>query len=152
MQVIFLKNQQNAGRKGEVKKVADGFALNFLIPNKIALPATPANVKTYSVLADGTVDSVAAHKVASQSLEKLAAAIRGVTLNFAEKADDKGTLFAGISRDRLAVELTAQGAAVKPKQIELDEPIKKLGDFKITVTLKPDLKSAFRIIIKKITA
>ena len=156
MQVIFLKNQPGVGRKGEVKNVADGFALNFLLPQKIALPATPANVKTYSVSSEqqalfgATAKPACVGRAVTQSLEKLAAVIRGITLNFSEKADDKGTLFAGISRDRLTEELAKCGAVVKPKQIELDESIKKLGDFKITVTLKPDLKSSFRIIIKKL--
>jgi len=156
MQVIFLKHQPGVGRKGEVKNVADGFALNFLFPNKIALPATSANMKIYAVVAPdqlepgAPVKSACAGRAINQSLEKLAAIIHGVTLNFAEKADDKGTLFAGVGRERLANELAKHGALVKPKQIELDEPIKKLGDFKIAVSLKPDLKSSFRIIISKL--
>jgi len=150
MQVIFLKNQPGVGKRGEVKNVADGYALNFLLPQKIALPATPANVKTYSVSSDSQALFGATAKAVAQSLEKLAVAIRGVTLNFAEKADNKGTLFAGISRDRLAEELAKSGAAVKSKQIDLEEPIKKLGDFKVAVVLRPDLKSSFRIIIKKL--
>lgn len=150
MQIIFLKNQPGVGKRGEVKNVADGYALNFLLPNKIAVPATPANVKTYSVPAEPQALFGATAKAVAQSQEKLAAAIRGITLNFAEKADDKGTLFAGISRERLAEELAKSGAAVKSKQIELEESIKKVGDFKISVSLDKEVSAAFRVVIRKL--
>jgi large subunit ribosomal protein L9 len=147
MQVVLLKTIDKLGRKGEVKNVADGFGRNYLLARGLAAPATEVNIKKFGQ----TVESVEKDlpvKPVKLPPEQLAARLRSTTLNFVEKADDSGTLFAGINQEKLVKALAEKGLILKPKQIELKEPLKKLGEYRVEVNVAAGVKSEVRIVIK----
>lgn len=145
MKVVLIKFVDRLGRQGEVKNVSDGYARNYLLPNKFALPATAANVKKFEQVAKKKEERAAAPKFDPLGL---AGQLRAVVLDFSEKADDAGTLFAGIAKDKLAAALAKRGFQIKPRQIDLDSAIKKIGEHKIYVTLASGVKSEFRVMVR----
>jgi len=147
MKVLLIKHLESLGRKGEIKNVVDGYARNFLLPGKFAVVANDANIKKYAQEANQAESKQI--KVKLKAPEDIAARLRTLSIVIIEKADDKGTLFAGVTRDKLAELLLEEGVNMKAKQIELREPIKKIGDYKISVNVAAGFKSEFRILIKK---
>ena len=148
MKVVLIKHLESLGRKGEIKNVADGYVRNFLVPGNFAVVATEVNVTKYARTTENSVELNETNKKLKSS-EEIAARLRTVLIVIMDKADESGTLFAGITRDKLVQLLMEKGVNLKPKQIELEGPIKKLGDYKISVNVAAGFKSEFRIIIKK---
>lgn len=146
MKVILLKNFNSLGRRGEVKDVAEGYARNYLLPQKIALPATEGNCRKYSaaVLADKALK-----KISGLTPEELAGRLKNIVLKFQEKVDDKGTFFAGLTKEKLIRALSEKGLALKAKQLELEQPIKKMGEYKVSVAIASGLKSEFKVVAEK---
>lgn len=134
MKVVFVQNVQNLGRKGEVKDVKSGYAINYLLPQKLAVTATAKNIDKYSRLFER---ERVAKKGLQQAPSNLAKKLKGVVLDFAEKADENGTFFAGITRDKIATGLKARKLAVKAKQVLLNDPIKKEGSQMVKVEVAP---------------
>mgnify|MGYP002639020010 CR=1 FL=1 len=145
MKVVLIEHIQGYGRKGEVKEVKDGYAQNFLLPQGKAVQATDKNVQKYSKL-------VEKEKVKKQTMSEepnvLAKKLRGIVLDFAEKADENGTFFAGVTRDKIAKVLVAKGLVVKSKQVKLDEAIKKEGDYSVKVEAAPGVVSEIKVVTK----
>lgn len=148
MKVLLIKHLESLGRRGEIKNVAEGYARNFLLPGKFAVVANEVNEKKYAGM-EKQIESKQTNKKL-KTPEEIAARLRTISIVLAEKADEVGTLFAGITRDKLAQLLAEKGVDLKTKQIELAEPIKKIGDYKIGVNISASFKSEFRISIKKI--
>ncbi len=148
MKVILLKFIDRLGRQGETKNVADGYALNYLLPGKLAVVFTPVNEKKYGKQTQGQAEAKV-QTAQNKKPQDLANRLRAVVLTFAEKADDSGTLFAGITKEKLIKALKAEGIVLKPKQIELSEAIKKTGEYKILVMVATSLKSEFRVNVQK---
>ncbi|NQT49636.1 50S ribosomal protein L9 [Candidatus Kuenenbacteria bacterium] len=149
MQVVLLKHIEKMGRKGEIKNVANGYAQNFLFPQKLAVPATEHNVKKYSV--EMTDEKKGKEKkTKTKGSKDLANQLRSTEVVFEEKADENNTLFAGISKDKLITALAEKGIDLKPKQIELSDAIKKLGEYKVPVMVDAGIKSEFKVVVKKV--
>ncbi|MBI5077176.1 50S ribosomal protein L9 [Candidatus Falkowbacteria bacterium] len=148
MRIILLKTIDKLGRRGEVKNVADGYARNFLLARGLAALATEQNIKKFARTDEGKAEEKTSKT--SPTPEQIAGRLRGVVLSFSENADENGTLFAGINKEKLAKALSEKGVEVKPKQIELKEPIKKLGEYRVEVSVTAGIKSKFRVIIGKI--
>jgi large subunit ribosomal protein L9 len=129
MKVILLKDVKGVGRKFEEKEVSNGHALNFLIPNKLALPATSANAGQIKSLKESSL----AHKEAlSQKLEEELNKLEGLELSIKVPANSKGHLFASLHKDQIALILKKEkGIEISADSIKLDEPIKELGNFDI---------------------
>lgn len=147
MKVILLKRVADLGQQGEIKDVSDGFAMNFLLPRKLAEPATSKAMRKMAELKQKEEKKIAIKEKPETVVQKL----RTITLNFAEKADAKGNFFVGITREKLAVALEARGILVKPKQIRLDSAIKKAGQFTIVVEVAPRVHSEFKLITSVVT-
>src|SRR5512138_3328041 len=146
MKVLLIKDVYKLGRAGDVKKVADGFGRNFLLPQKLAVLATPGALKT-------------AEKVRSQAevqraqlnseLKDLADHINGVTLNFAVKAGETGKLYGSITTQDVATAIQEQTRyEVKRQQIDM-QPIRELGEYKAHVRLTIDLMPEITIIVRR---
>lgn len=133
MKVILLQDVPSIGRKNEVKMVADGHALNFLIPRKYALPATPAALRQIET---AQAASVVAREVQHSLLQKSLAELSGRIVEIEEKANEEGHLYAGIHKKELARLLnTKTHIAIPEEALELDQPIKAVGEFPITVSI-----------------
>ncbi len=131
MKVILNHDIPKVGKKYDVKDVADGYALNFLLPKGMAETATPKAMKKL----DGLKATLAVErKVQEDLLAKNLKSLDGVRLEMEEKANDKGHLFAGLHTDQIVPALKKQtGVDVLPEFILLDKPIKELGEHSIEV-------------------
>jgi large subunit ribosomal protein L9 len=144
MKVILLKDVKKVGKKFDVKDVADGYALNFLIPQKLAEVSNASNMKKLE--AYKTQDE-AHKKVQEDLLMKNLKSLEGITLELKEAANDKGSLFKGVHKAEIAAGLKTQGHLdITPDYIILEKPIKQVGETEIEV--KVQNKSAkFKLVI-----
>ena len=144
MKVVLIQHVQNIGRKGEAKEVKDGFAVNFLLPQKLAVPATEKNIALYSKLME---KEQVAKVTRQENPKKLAKSLSSTILTFTEKADENGTFFAGITKDKIAKELKQYN--IKSKQVKLDQAIKKEGEYKVQIDVAPSVTSGIKVIAKQ---
>lgn len=131
MKVVLLKDVPSVGRKGEVKTVSDGHALNFLIPKKFAIVGTPAALAHAEQVKSA---EEARRTVHEDLLFKNLALVHGLTMEMTGKANEQGHLFASIHPDAIAAELKKQkGIELLPEFVVLEKPIKELGEHVVTV-------------------
>jgi len=137
MQVILLEKVVNLGNLGEVVRVKDGFARNFLIPQRMARRATTAAVAEFEVKRAELEKIAAAKLVAAQAQgEKL----NGLTVQISQKSGVDGRLFGSVTNFDIAEALTKQGFAVDKAQIRMPQgPLKIVGDHSIAVALHTDV-------------
>lgn len=132
MEVILREEVDNLGIRGDVVKVAPGYARNFLIPRKLAVLATESNKK---IVAQEREAWLRREAVAIGEAKELAALIGKVTLSFTQKAGDTDQLFGSVTNKDIADALAAQGFTIDRKKIVLVHPIKQLGDYTVPVKL-----------------
>jgi large subunit ribosomal protein L9 len=131
MKIILLKDVQKTGRKYDIKDVSDGFALNMLIPRGLAMAATPQAVKKIEAV---KANDVTDKKIQAELLLKNLEVIKNLKLELKEKANEKGHLFAGITKEMLVAEiLKVTRLNIDPESIKLDKPIKEIGEFQVQV-------------------
>jgi|SRR3989344_2795625 len=129
MKVILLQNINNVGAKGEVKSVSDGFAGNYLFPQKLAVPATEQAILKLQSQSFKKENQLARQKT---ELSSLAGKLDGREIIITAKASDKGTLYKSISAKDISLEIKRQlGYNVGEKCILLEQPIKIAGEFKV---------------------
>jgi large subunit ribosomal protein L9 len=145
MKVILLKDVSKLGRKYEVKTVSDGHALNLLIPKGMAIAATNDALRR---LEAEKAKMEGEKKIHEDLLIKNLKGLDGKTLTMTGKANDKGHLFAGLHRDEIAAEVTRQTQLqIAPELIELEHPIKEVGEH--TINIKVGGKSAsFKLVVE----
>jgi len=137
MQIILLDKVVNLGNLGEVVKVKDGYARNFLIPSGRARRATAAAIKEFEVKRAELEKAAASKLAASQAQgEKLG----GTTVKLTQKAGVDGRLFGSVTNHDISAELTKQGIPVAKSQIRMPNgPLKTVGDHPVTVALHTDV-------------
>ena len=142
MQVILREDIDNLGKIGDLVKVADGYARNFLVPNKKAIEATPKNVHAMDHAKKMVSDRI-------RKLKKEAAAdadrIKALAITIKAKSWEEGKLFGSVTSMDIAEAMKAQGVTVDKRKIVLEEPIKRLGDFTVTVKLHADVTAEFKL-------
>ena len=137
MQIILLEKVVNVGNLGEVVKVKDGYARNFLIPQRLARRATATAIAEFEVKRAELEKAAAAKLAASQAQgEKLS----GLTVQVAQKAGVDGRLFGSVTNFDIAEALTKQGFAVEKAQIRMPTgPLKVVGEHNVSVALHTDV-------------
>jgi len=145
MKIILLKDSKKIGRKYEIKDVADGYALNSLIPLGIAVPATSSYLKLIEAKKkqDGLMKEEF-KKAFEYGLTKL----KNAKLHISGKVNDKGHLFAGIQKDRIIEEFKKEtGVELSDDHFELEKPIKEVGEHTIEVKIE-DQKYKFIVFVR----
>ena len=132
MEVILREDIDRLGNRGQVVKVADGYARNFLLPKRLAVTATDANRKIVEQERQAHLRKEAKQKSEAEDLAKL---LGGVTVTIAQKAGENDQLFGSVTAQDIATLLEKQGYAIDRRKVHLEEPIKTLGDFKEAVRL-----------------
>ena len=133
MKVVLLDNVRGIGRVGDVKEVSDGYARNFLLPNRKAKPATEGIIK--EVLAT-RAQKIQVASMARQQLQELAATLSGTRVELSGKANQKGTLFAAIP------EVTIDGRIFR-----LPEPLKTVGNHSVRLELAGDITADIIVVV-----
>ena len=134
MEVILRDHVENVGKRGEVVKVADGYARNFLLPRKLALVATPGNLKQ---VARERVKFDALEAVERTAAEDLASRLNGIQVVISRKVGETGALYGSVTSADVADALAKQGFEIDKRKIGLREPIKNLGEKTVPVKLHP---------------
>ncbi|HTX33603.1 MAG TPA: 50S ribosomal protein L9 [Bryobacteraceae bacterium] len=147
MEVILREDIDKLGTRGQVVKVAPGYARNFLLPKRLAVAATEGNKKIVEQERQAYVRREAKQKDEAQDLSKQ---LTGVTITIAQKAGENDQLFGSVTSKDVAEALAAKDfTAVDRRKIQLDEPIKQLGEYKVAVKLHKDVTAEITVVVVK---
>ena len=146
MEVILRNAIDKLGHPGDVVTVSAGYARNYLVPRGFAYPATEGNKKR---IAQEKTRLEAAETGRREAAESIAERLGEVSLTFAARVGDEGKLFGSVTTSDIAHQLEAQGFKVEKRQIELNEPIKALGVYRVGVRLHADVKPEIKVWIIK---
>jgi large subunit ribosomal protein L9 len=146
MEVILREDITNLGSRGQVVKVAPGYARNFLIPKKLAVTATESNKKIVEQERQSHLRKEAKAQGEAQDLAKL---MTGVSVTISQKAGENDQLFGSVTSKDVADALAAKGFTIDRRKIQLDEPIKSLGEFKVPVKLHKDVTAEITLVVAK---
>ena len=145
MKIILLEDVEKVGEAGDIKEVSDGYARNFLFPQKLAELATAENIQKIEA------EKIRQAKVAEQDLiftEKIADQLNGTEIELAAKVNEAGKLYASINEAVLIKELKNRGFNIKKGQIVLPEPIKEAGEHQLLINLDHGLEAEITVIVK----
>jgi len=146
MKIILMDDVPALGRRGEVRDVSDGYARNYLLPHKLALHATAANLKNLEQI-KASQDAAAA-KLRAQAQEQ-ARAIEALHFTQARQASDEGRLFGSIGKADIVAFISQHGVEVERRRIAMDEPIKSVGDFTVPVRLHADVTAHLKVSVTR---
>lgn len=145
MKVIFLQDVPRVGKRHDVKDVNDGYAFNFLLPKKLATPASPQALAELETRKQ-TIEIE--RKVQEDLLKKNLESIKDKIVYMKCKADEKGHLFQGIHAKEIVVAMhTEHLAEIAEDVIALEKPIKQIGEFEIPIKVK-NQKSSFKLVVE----
>lgn len=145
MKVILLQNIDDLGKKWEVKEVADGYARNFLIPNKLVKPATDAELEEAERL---RAEEEARAQKELEGVEKMASQLDGYELKIQTPVGEEGQLYSSVNAKKIASALNEEGYDIKERQVKLAEPIKELGEFPVTLEFDHGLEVEITLIVE----
>jgi large subunit ribosomal protein L9 len=142
MEVILREHIDNLGRRGDLVKVADGYARNYLLPRKMALLATAGNKKVIEREKEKfDVKEAEEQKVAQAVADRMAS----VEIEIARKVGETDALFGSVTNADVAESLAAKGFDIDRRKVQLHEPIKKLGEFTVPVKLHRDVVVSLKV-------
>jgi len=142
MKIILKEDVKDVGHMGEMLAVKDGFARNFLLPRGLALEANPKNVKALEHEKRKIQEKV---KKAKSSAEEIASRISAVTVTIKAKAGEEEKLFGSVTAIDIAEALKKEGLDIDRKKIVLEEPLKRLGSYTVSVKVHPDVSAQFTV-------
>ena len=146
MEIILRQAIENLGHPGDVVTVKNGYARNFLLPRGFAYEATPGNLKRIGAERGRLV---AAENDRRESASELAKRLEEVQLTFSARVGEEGKLFGSVTSADVAEQLAAQGFNIEKRLIDLHEPIKALGVYRVPVRLHADVKPEIRVWVIK---
>lgn len=142
MEVILLHDMDKLGVRGQIVTVADGYGRNYLLPKKLAVAATPQNRKWVEQQRVRFLKQTAKEKAEAEDLAKLLA---DVSLTFARRAGEQGTLFGSVTAMDVADGLKAQGFQIDRRKVHLDPPIKLLGEYDVAIRLHREVTATVKV-------
>ncbi len=146
MQIILQEDVDKLGNRGDVVAVKPGYARNFLLPNKLAIEATPGNMKALERIRGSLAKKTATELEAAK---KHAEALNGVSVKFTRKTGENDQLFGSVTNGDIADGLKAQGFEVDKRQIQLPESLRALGEFPVTVKVFRDITAEVKVHVVK---
>jgi large subunit ribosomal protein L9 len=142
MEVILREHVDNVGRRGEVVKVADGYARNYLLPRKLALLATEGNKKQIE-RERSKFDALEAEE--QKAAEAVAARMAGLEIEIPRKVGETEALYGSVTTSDIGETLAAKGFDIDRRKLQLAEPIKKLGEYDVPVKLHRDVIARVKV-------
>jgi large subunit ribosomal protein L9 len=146
MEVILKEDVAKLGARGEVVSVAEGYGRNYLLPKKLAVEATKANKSVIEQMKASSVRKLVKEK---GDAELLAKQFEGVSLHFTRKAGEHDTLFGSVTSADIAHELEGRGFNIDRRKIELDQPLKLLGEFSVPIKLHKEVTVQIKVAVTK---
>ena len=150
MKVVFVQDVPNVAKAGEVKEVSDGYGRNFLIPRKLAVLASSSALKR----AEAQREVEARQIVRSEArIEAVAERLEGLSVTLKARAGAQGRLYGSVTAADIAEEIQKlTGQEVDRRRIELEEPIRHLGNYEVTIRLSGGVSPKIRIVVEEETA
>jgi large subunit ribosomal protein L9 len=146
MKVILSQDVRSLGKVGDLVRVADGYARNFLIPRRLAMIATEDRVKEFKHL-QSVAD--AKKKKATVAAKKVADKLAGQTVTLRVQAGENDKLFGSVTNNDIANELTKAGFSVERRDIHIEEPIKVLGQYRVKVKIASGVESEVKVNVER---
>lgn len=138
MEVILLKDRRHLGTRGQVIKVKPGFARNYLLPQGIALEATPGNLKVFTQMKT-KIDAL--HTRERDAAQAIADRLDGVRLEIAKRVGETETLYGSVTATEIAELLAAKGFEIDRRRIDLEGGIKTVGDHEVRIDLHAEVEA-----------
>jgi large subunit ribosomal protein L9 len=145
MEVILREDVEKLGSRGSVVKVAPGYARNFLLPKRLAVPANESNRKIVEQEREAYLRREASAKSEAEGLAQL---LSNVTLTFRQRVGENNQLFGSVTAKDIADALEAQKFHIDRRKIHLDEPIRTVGQFKVPVRLHRDVSTDINVVVE----
>lgn len=146
MELVLIQDVDKLGKAGDVVTVRDGYGRNFLIPKKLALPATSQNLKFFQIKKKAEEQRSKAELATAQ---ELAARLQTISCTVACKAGVDDKLFGEVTPVEIAGALEAEGIKVDKRKIEIPEPIRKVGIYNVLVKLHPEVTQKLKVWVVK---
>lgn len=146
MEVILREHVDNLGRRGEVVKVAEGYARNFLLPRKLALPVTEANKKQ---IERERVKAEARDAAEKQTADALAARIAAADITIKRRVGENDTLYGSVTAADITDTLAKQGIEVDRRKVQLHDALKQLGQFPVPIKIHRDVTATVTVKVVK---
>lgn len=144
MEVILKEDVDTLGHRGDVVKVADGYGRNFLLPKKLAIEATAANKNVIEQIKQSSIRRSAKEKANAQAQ---VAQMEQVELIFERKVGENDHLFGSVTSSDIAHALEQKGYQIDRRKVQLDEPLKQLGEFHIPVKLHREVSAHIKVTV-----
>ncbi|MCZ2150444.1 MAG: 50S ribosomal protein L9 [Bryobacterales bacterium] len=146
MEVILREDVEKLGARGQVVKVASGYARNFLLPRKLAVPATASNKAIVEQERQAHLRKEAKLATEAGDLSKL---LQGVVVSIRQKAGEHDQLFGSVTAQDIADGLSKLGYTIERKKIQLEDPIKQLGDYNVNLKLHRDVTAGITVKVER---
>jgi large subunit ribosomal protein L9 len=146
MEIILRQAVENLGKPGDVVKVKNGYGRNYLLPHGLAYEATAGNLKRIQQERDRLETAENERRGTAQGL---AARLEQVSLTFSARVGEEGKLFGSVTSGDIAQQLESQGFHIEKRQVDLHEPIKALGVYRVPIRLHADVKPEIRVWVIK---
>ncbi|HOK39844.1 MAG TPA: 50S ribosomal protein L9 [bacterium] len=147
MEVILLDDVKKLGKFGDIVKVKDGFARNYLLPNNLALIKTEGNLKKFEEIKKVKIKKM---KMSELKAKELAETMAAMVLTIKRKAGEDGKIFGSVSEKDIIDALKEKGITIEnKKQIKFKDHIKILGNYEVDINLFQDIKTTIKLIVEK---
>ncbi|HUN61326.1 MAG TPA: 50S ribosomal protein L9 [Candidatus Sulfotelmatobacter sp.] len=146
MQIILQEDVEKLGHRGDVVTVKPGYARNFLLPKKLAVEATPGNMKALERIRGALAKKTATELEAAKKQAELLAL---VSLSFTRKTGENDQMFGSVTTGDIAEGLKSEGFKIDKRQVQLPDPLKTLGDFPVTVKVFREVAAEIKVHIGK---
>jgi len=146
MQIILQEDVDKLGHRGQIVEVAEGYARNYLLPRKLALPVSQGNLKQLEQIQRSLAKREASEREGAQKQAELLATL---TVEFARKAGENDQMFGSVTAGDISEALAAQGYSVDKRKIQLDQPIKTLGEYQVPAKLHREVTASIKVVVRK---
>jgi large subunit ribosomal protein L9 len=145
MEVILKEDVEHLGHRGDVVKVADGYGRNYLLPRKLAMQANAANKSVIEQMKISAIRRTAKEKAEAELQVGL---LEAIELEFSRKVGENEHLFGSVTSSDIAAELEHKGFILDRRKIQLEEPLKQLGEFHVPVKLHREVTAHVKVTVK----
>ena len=146
MKLILKEDVENLGSIGAIVDVANGYGRNYLVPRNLAVVANPRNIKDFE---HQKKNILAKAKKLRASAEDIAEKISSILVTLEAKAGEEDKLFGSVTSKDIAEAIALKGVEVDKRKIVLDEPIKRLGEYEVTVKVQQDVTATVKVVVKQ---
>lgn len=146
MELLLREDVENLGARGELVKVKAGYGRNFLLPQGLAIQATPANIKRIEMQRRALLKKAAVERETATGQAEL---LGGLTLEFVRKVGEHGLLYGSVTSMDIAEELKSRGFEIERKRIQLRDPIKETGEYEVPIKLHREVAAALKVVVTR---